>query len=1147
MKNNTKKKGWMSLLGSQFLGAFNDNAWKLIVFTLATRASGFLLAGKPCGQWLGQPQLKASLSFLVFLLPMLLFSFFAGALADRYSKRRIIILTKALELGLMLSATVSLFIAPTDLLFPLLILAGMGVHSALFSPAKYGVITELLPETRLASGNAWMEGSTMVAIIAGTGLGPILLSLDLGGVRAHLSFLAPLILSIFACIGFFCSLRMPSLEPARKEPLSIYQSNREAWKLIVKERSLFFSVAGLVFFWFIISLLGQNIMVYAEALVKQFQLGEFWMGIPPACFGLGIALGAVLSSRVSSKGIELGWIPLGAIVFACTSLLLSLLESQLLLSSIVLVFMGASSGLVLVPLNALSQKEAPAKSRGSILSLINIFTILAMLLGSLCSLLIGWVSPSIQVCLLASSCFVILGTLWAVWHLPSSLVRLLLLLLTKGLYKCKILGKKNIPTEGAALIVANHLSLIDAFLLMACTPRPIHFLMKSSQYKKWWIQPFARAMKVIPVEATASPKALLTSLKEAGKRLDAGELVCIFPEGQTSHTGMLQSFQKGVEFILKSRDVPVLPVHLDRVWGSIFSYSGGRFFRKLPKRIPYPVTVNIGAPLASSIGVMELRRQVLLLGTEAWQERKAEAMCLHRYFVRSVRRAPFALALAESGGRKMSRVKTLAVAVDVARQLRAAWHNQTTVAVMLPQSREGVIANVAAALAGKEVVNVNFTTGQVQFTSALRQSKVRTLLTSRSFFESISLDCPEGIEILCIEDLLEQPSFARKIFTYFVSLFLPISFLESLCGSQGRATCDSNLTTLFTSGSSGEPKGVILSHFNLFASIEGVAQVLPPIQHRLLHSLPLFHSYGYMALWLGLKKGMPLILHPNMRDMTSLGALIQEYSVTQIFTTPTFLRFYMRRVLPSQMSTVRCVLTGAEKLPEGLQADFETRFGLRPIEGYGVTECAPVIATSTLSVKEVGIFQVGAKRGSVGRPLPGVSVRIVDPETREDVQGQASGLLLVKGPNVMQGYLNREDLTASVLQGGWYNTGDIAYLDEDGFLFITDRLSRFSKIGGEMVPHGKVEAALLASGKGDYAVTSLADPRKGESLFVLYTNKEGDLGELLQALLSLGLPRLFLPRKENFLWVESIPLLGSGKVDLQAVRRIAEESVATRC
>ena len=378
--------------------------------------------------------------------------------------------------------------------------------------------------------------------------------------------------------------------------------------------------------------------------------------------------------------------------------------------------------------------------------------------------------------------------------------------------------------------------------------------------------------------------------------------------------------------------------------------------------------------------------------------------------------------------------------------------------------------------------------------------------------------------------------------------FLPVHLLESALGSS-RKSLDELATVIFSSGSTGEPKGVMLSHYNIGANIEQMEQVFNLGGHDcILGILPFFHSFGFTGtLCLPAVLGVGVVFHPNPLDSKTIGPLVREHRVTFLLATPTFLQIYLRGCSAEDFGSLRLVMTGAEKLPDRLATAFEEHFGIRPLEGYGCTECAPVVAVNTFDFRSAGFRQVGAKRGKIGHPLPGVSVRIVD--VNEPWNGKMlplgeSGLMLVSGPNVMLGYLGKPEKTAEVLRDGWYCTGDVAALDEDGFLQITDRLNRFSKIGGEMVPHIKVEEKLhelAAATEQTFVVTGVPDEKKGERLVVLHKLAEKDLPACLEKFAASDLPNLWKPKADAFCRVEQFPLLGTGKLDLRKVKEMAAQ------
>lgn len=1137
-----KTRSLIGLLIAQFFGAFNDNAWKLMVFTLATRA---LSVNQDAADAELSSQFQATLSLLVFLLPMMLFSIPAGSLADRFSKRSVIIWTKALEVLVMGGAAVTLYFAPLQIVIPYILLAIMGLQSGLFSPAKYGILPEIVPANRLARSNGLIEMWTMIAIIAGTGLGPVLLAADKSGSSPHWTWLGALWLFILSVVGFIASFAVPKVDAMGKES-SITDSIKRAWGLIRRDQALGLAIMGSVLYWYITSLIGQNVLVYAKSLVIELERGEIWQGIPPASYGIGIALGALFAGRFSSERVELGLIPVGAVGFSITSLTLGIVQPDMIGTVITLIFGGAFSGMVLVPLHAIIQQRAPEKRRGAIIACGNLLDISGMILGSFTAMgmaLLGW---NMKLMLVWSAIIVIAATLWAIKTLPRALIRFCFILLTRTIYTLRVRGIEHLPKEGPAVLVSNHISLVDALFVMSAVDRPVHFVMSEYYFNRWWLRPIVKLLGCLPVATTSSPRLLVESLRSAGKYLDQGEILCIFPEGQISHTGMLQPFRRGIEVILRGRDCPVIPLFLDGVWGSVFSYKGGSFVFKMPKNFTIQTTATFGNPLSPRSSIDSIRDAIKELENQAWENRKEDQKPMPLHFIWEARKRPFKLAAADAISGKVSRIKLLAAAVALARSMKVSWGDQPFVGLMLPTSVGAVLANLAITLAGKGVVNINFTSGREGVASIVRQAGLKQVITTRGLLTRIENPLPKDVECLYLEDLMLALSPWEKWAALWMAFSADPYNLQRTCGMKHEFTPDDPLTVIFTSGSTGEPKGVVLSHFNISSNVEAVAQVMPTMlkRHTLLNALPLFHSFGTMMMWLGLTHGHPLILQANPLDFGAVGDLVWKHKATLMMTTPTFLRGYMKRVSPGQFGTLKAILTGAEKLPEQTALQFEKQFGIRPIEGYGATECSPVITTCTMTVRDQGICQIGAIPGSVGQPLPGVIVKIVHPETNEPLPVGESGLLLVKGPNVMRGYLNRDDLTEKVLKDGWYVTGDIANLDEDGFVIITDRLSRFSKIAGEMVPHGRVEEALHEAAKTQdqhFAVTAVPDDERGERLAVLHTFRPDRIADLLKQLSELGMPNLYLPRLDHFIHVETLPLLGTGKLDLHAARRIARE------
>jgi acyl-[acyl-carrier-protein]-phospholipid O-acyltransferase / long-chain-fatty-acid--[acyl-carrier-protein] ligase len=1127
------------LLIAQFCGAFNDNAWKLMVALLAIRQATAGMAPGPDLEVVAQTQ--TAMAFVIFTLPLVLLSLVGGTLADRLSKRTVIITIKFVEVLLMGAGTIALWHNPPGGVLPLIVLCGMGVHSALFSPSKYGILPELIPHERLAAGNGLLELWTFAAILMGTAAGGFLL--QMAGDR---TWLAPLALTVLSIIGLVTAFSIPPVMPARTEG-GVGTTLRVAWNAIRTEPMLRMAIPMEICFWTIASLFMQNVVVYAKAVL---QLSDAQSGLPLTLLSIGIGIGAVLVGRISRNRVEYGLIPLGAIGVFLALLLLGILKPLLTGTFLLLGCLGISSAFIFVSLNAILQWKSPPHGRGAVISFSNTCVFTGILLGSLAGGSLANAGLSTAGIFLATAGMTMAGMLLAIWLLPDTLLRLILVLLTNTLYRLRIVGEQHIPPSGGALLVPNHVSFIDGFLLIASLDRPVRFVVDAQYAEQPIFRPFMKALGVIPISSHGGLRVILRALREAGAALDRGDLVCIFPEGQITRTGTLLPFRRGFERIVKGRTIPTIPVHLDRVWGSIFSFNHGRFLWKVPGQVPYPVTVSFGAPLPSGTTADTVRGKIRELGEAAWQLRKLSRRPLHREFIRSMRRYPFRLAMADQNRPHVSALQALIGSIVLARTLRPYWTNQERVGVLLPPTVAGALVNVAAPLCGKTIVNLNYTVGKSGLEAAVNLAGLRTIVTSHTFVEKAKLELPDGPSVIWLEDVAKTITKGQKLLAALLALLAPCHVIERVCGQTTSLTPDSLATIIFSSGSTGEPKGVMLSHFSVDSNTQGATQVLHLYQdERVLGILPFFHSFGYMVFWFVMFNNAAMIFHPSPLDVAAIGELVRKYRITFLVTTPTFLQLYSRRCTPEQFSSVRVFLTGAEKLPARLAQAIEDTFGVGPIEGYGVTECAPVIAVNCPDFRAAGYYQPASRRGTVGQPLPGVSVQIVDPDSNVPLPAGTPGMLLVKGPNVMNGYLGREDLTKQVLRDGWYVTGDIAMLDDDGFLTITDRLSRFSKIGGEMVPHGKVEEVLQQAAGADiqvFAVTGLPDEKKGERLAVLHTLEEHLIPDILAKVSAMGLPNLFIPSRHQFVKVEILPVLGTGKLDLRGVKRIAMERLQGR-
>lgn len=716
--------------------------------------------------------------------------------------------------------------------------------------------------------------------------------------------------------------------------------------------------------------------------------------------------------------------------------------------------------------------------------------------------------------------------------------RLLAGALASVFYRVRAVGAERVPARGPVLLVANHVSFIDAFLIGLAAPRPVRFLMLRAYYDLPLIGRLFRALGCIPVSSDDGPKALVASFKRAREYMMSGEAVCIFAEGEISRHGQMQRFKRGFESMVHGVEVPIVPVHLDELWGSLFSFSGGRLLFKRLRRLPYHVTVSFGKPLPGTANAFTVRQAILELGAEAFRHRLEGERPLPLSFLRRVKESPFAPCVADSMGTRLNGLSALTGAHLLGARLARAAGAAERVGIFLPPTAAAVLANAGLSLHGKVPVNLNYTTSKDVVDACCAKADITAVVTSRRFVEKLGW-APSARPIF-VEDIAAGVGAVEKAAAAALLLLSPSFALERLLFGAARGGLDRPATVLFTSGSTGLPKGVVLTHANVLSNILAIGQVLPLSREDLMIGvLPFFHAFGYMGtLWLPLCLGVPSAQHFNPLDARGVGELCAEHGGTLIVATPTFLQGWMRRIEPAQFKTLKWVVVGAEKLRDEVAAAFEAKYGLAPLEGYGATELSPAASINIPDIAWPGIRQTGTKRGTVGQPLPGVFMKVVDAETGLEKPSGEPGLLLVKGPGVMSGYLDDPELTRAVLRDGYYDTGDVARIDEDGFVTLTDRLSRFSKVGGEMVPHIKIEESLQeASGlvETSFAVAGVPDDKRGERLVVLYKGAV-DLDAALKKLAGMGLPNLWLPAKANFHKVAEFPLLGSGKTDLQALK-----------
>ncbi|MEY2498270.1 MAG: acyl-[acyl-carrier-protein]-phospholipid O-acyltransferase [Verrucomicrobiota bacterium] len=709
-------------------------------------------------------------------------------------------------------------------------------------------------------------------------------------------------------------------------------------------------------------------------------------------------------------------------------------------------------------------------------------------------------------------------------------------------YRVATSGRENLP-PGGFLLLPNHITWVDAIVLLLACPRPIRFIIDEGVYRNRLLHPILQSVGCIPITSRKAKDAM----REAAARIRAGEIVCLFPEGELSRSGSLLRLRRGYEIIARQAEAPVVPVWLDRLWGSIFSFKGGRFFTKWPSAVPYRVMVAFGKPLpAVDADIATVREELLKIGELCYSQRPSLRGHLARACLRGLKRNRFRVAITDGiDNSSLARGKLFGVALALSRHLKEKCPERR-IGIVLPAGKGGVVANLAVIFAGKIPVNVNFTSGRDSIESAKEQAGLRTIITARLVAKRFE-DFPWTPQVIHLDEILPAMKWA-VLGWWLLGLAMPSAILASLL-KLPRVGDHAEALLLFTSGSSGQPKGVVLSHRNILGNVAQFSAMLDAKKDDvLLASLPFFHSFGCtVTLWYPLIEGVRTASYPNPLEAGKIASLVERHKVTIMLATPTFLRAYLRKAEPAQLRSLRLIITGAEKLPDELAKAFEARFGKGVLQGYGLTETSPVLSVNLPEPKPKkrgGPVQPSNRLGSVGKILPGMAAEIRDPDTDGKLSLHDTGMLWVRGANIFEGYLDAPEKTAEVVRDGWLKTGDIGRFDEDGFLYIEGRLSRFSKIGGEMVPHETIEQKILSvlemaeHSERVIAIAGVADEAKGEAL-VLLASIDLDLARLRADLAKIGVPNLWIPK--TLRRVEAIPVLASGKLDLAGCKALAME------
>ena len=734
-----------------------------------------------------------------------------------------------------------------------------------------------------------------------------------------------------------------------------------------------------------------------------------------------------------------------------------------------------------------------------------------------------------------------------IWR-PSLLLRTLGLILSHTLYRIRVDRIENYPDAGPVLLVANHISFLDFIFILCLKPRRVTFMVDEVFYRFPGLHLFFRWSGALEVPRKMNRAKMRLLIERTHAVLNRGGAVCVFPEGAISPNGITHAFRSGFYRLMPSPDIPVIPVRLGLHWGSLLTIYNGKLRFIKPRLLPIPGTIIVGEPIPPHWNGFRIWQRIQELGAEAEMKPVRGEKTVHYRYLRRSLQHPFEITFKDADASKgLSNFAMLAQSIIISRKLRKVLAERGDdgqfVGVLLPNKAVSVAALLGVMFADRTPAILNYTAGDAVMQSMYDRAKLKTVITSRLFLARLKK--PVRDEMIFLEDLPKLVTKGDKLLTAAQIVFFPHQLLIRTVSPKHGTDLMYPAALLFSSGSTGLPKGILLSHHNITANIWSFWRQLNWLYgtERILGNLPLFHAFGLMVgLCFPGVTGTKVTLVANPLDGNGVCKAVRDDKVTMLISTPTFLQTYMRCCKKGDFASLRMMVTGAEKLQKRLADAFFELTGLHIIEGYGCTEMSPIVSLN-LPKDFLAVGREAGPEGSIGVAMPGIAARIADVDTGELLDAGREGLLQLKSASVMLGYLDDPEATAAAMTpDGWYNTNDVASMDRDGYIRITGRLSRFSKIGGEMVPHELIEHRLEeAYGiEGKVAVSARPDPKRGEQLIVLYDAECGldpvDAGNKLR---ESGLPNLWVPRPDAFFPLEKIPFLGNGKKDLKKLRELA--------
>jgi acyl-[acyl-carrier-protein]-phospholipid O-acyltransferase/long-chain-fatty-acid--[acyl-carrier-protein] ligase len=1122
------------LFWCQFFSAFNDNLLKTsIVFLILFRIHAGATVDGANGDAL------ITLAGAIFIAPYFFLSALGGQIADRFDKAIIAQRLKLVEIAVAGLAVIGFVTHSLVVLY--IALFGFGVIGSLFGPIKYGILPDHLERRELPAGNALVEGATFIAILLGT----IVAGMAAKGGGHPVGFSA--LVMTFALLCWISALAIPKTGEAAPNLIINKNIATSTWSLIQHLRSdqrLWWGALVTSWFW----LVGIVVMSLLPPVVKSLVGGnEDTVNTYLAFFSVAVAIGSGLAAWLCAGRIILLPTLLGALCLGIFSLLIGFAlwgapvatefrgpvevfaTSRGINIAIGLVGLAIGGGLFIVPAFAAVQAWAGADRRARVVAAVNVLNALFMTLATLFVAVLQAAGITAPMLFLGLGVLNLIVMVVIAWTMPTRPFNDALSIIYRAFFRAEVHGLDNLQKIKSpnVILALNHVSFLDAGVAMSLLGRDPLFAIDTMMAQKWWVKPFARMTRAMPIDPL-KPMATRTLIQA----VQGGETLIIFPEGRLTVTGSLMKVYDGAGLIADKSDATIVPIRIDGLERSPFTrlrkdQVRRKLLPKLTVTVLEPVKLNLDPALrgkarrrAAGAALYDVMSD-MIYQTTTTDRTIPEAMIAagKEYGLKCV-------ATEDVVTGALTYKRLMLGARILGKKLMPLADVGKPVGVMLPNANGAVVTIFGLMSAGRVPAMINFTAGAANILAGCKAAQITKIVTARSFIERGKL-----------EPLVEKLS-AEVSFVYLEDVRATVGIFDKLSGLwHYKKTLvprgpDDWAAILFTSGSEGVPKGVVLSHRNILTNVaQARARLDFNSADKVFNILPVFHSFGLtVGVILPIVCGVPIFLYPSPLHYRTVPELVYGINATIMFGTDTFLNGYARAANPYDFRSIRYLLAGAEPVRESTRMVYLEKFGLRILEGYGVTETAPALALNT------PMFN---KFGTVGRLLPGMEARL------EKVEGvDEGGRLFVKGPNVMLGYLRVEN--PGVLERppeGWYDTGDIVTIDSQGFIRIQGRAKRFAKVGGEMISFAAVEAIA-----GDLwpdaisAVVSVPDARKGERLLLYTNNKNATRQEYMAFARTRHVSELAIPAE--FIYMEKLPMLGSGKVDLVNLSKMAKEERA---